>query len=224
MVLEGRAHVLTCTSRCQQSWEAALIPLKRDEEQGAEKAWATSATDTDLIRWQVLPGRAHPPWRTAAGEFGLIQQLCLSSSVVSSVGFQQSANTSVFVFAYVRLQVNDSVLTLLKQRPIGVLMLTSLRCSHHREHENPQDSTNSVSERPPLRTNVHLLYKSAKPFSHFSIILQLLVDWWWGASPSQRAIKMSQAGFVCSCVCAAFAMATMFSKHYIIVEMLRMLC
>lgn len=103
-------------------------------------------------------------------------------------------------------------------------MLTSLRCSHHREHENPQDSINSVSDRPPLRTNVHLLHKSTKPFLHFSIILQLLVDRWWGASPSQRAIKMSQAGFFCLCVCAAFAMATMFLKHYIIVEMLRMLC
>lgn len=131
MVLEGRAHMLTRTSRCQQSWKAASIPLKRDEEQGAEKAWVTSATDTDLIRRQGLPRRAHPPWRTNEGEFGLIQQLCLSSSVVPSVCFQQSANTSVFVFASVRLQVNDSVLTLPKQRPISVLTLTSLRCSHH---------------------------------------------------------------------------------------------
>lgn len=131
MVLEGRAHMLTRTSRCQRSWKAASIPLKRDEERGAEKAWVTSATDTDLIRRQGLPRRAHPPWRTNEGEFGLIQQLCLSSTVVPSVCFQQSANTSVFVFASVRLQVNDSVLTLPKQRPISVLTLTSLRCSHH---------------------------------------------------------------------------------------------
>lgn len=106
--------------------------FKEDEEQGEEKAWVTSATDTDLIRQQVRSCRAHLPWRTTESEFGLIQQLCLSTSVIPSVRFQQSANTSVFVFAYVGLQVNDSVLTLAKQQcPISALMLTSLRCSHH---------------------------------------------------------------------------------------------
>lgn len=60
VVLEGLVQMLTCTSRCQPSWKAALISSKRGEEQGAKKAWVTSATDTDLIGRQGLPCRAHP--------------------------------------------------------------------------------------------------------------------------------------------------------------------
>lgn len=180
VVLEGRAYVLTCISRCQQSWKPTSIPLKRYKEQGEENAWVTSVTDMDLIRQQGLSHRAHHLWRTTEGDFGLIQQLCLSSSVVLSLCFQQSANTSMFVFAYARLQVNDLVLTLTKQRPISALMLTSLRWSHHRIWRSTRTlrtlSTVSQKDRPEEQTLTFFTIQ-LNHFHTFLFYFALKVDW-----------------------------------------------
>lgn len=146
-------HMLTSTST---KLKGCIGPLKERWRAGSRKGLSDISHRSDPAAG--APMQSPPPWRTTEGESELIQQLCLSSPVVPSVCFQQSANTSVFVFAYVRLQVNSSVLTLLKQRLYQHTDHLGVFSSSIVEHKNPQDSINSVSERPPLRTNVHLLY------------------------------------------------------------------